>query len=296
LPRRWANERGIKKGDELNVEEAGNKLIVSTEKEASLEKIDLDISNLDRSSIMHIIRAAYRKGYDEISLKFDNDTVPHFRLHKNINVISVVHTEVNRLVGVEIIKQTENFCLIKSITPGAIKEFDILLRRIFSLLKDAHKDMVTALKEYDKTLLETIEEKHDSISKFSSYCLRLLNRYGYGDSKQTSILYHIIASLDKIADIIKYAGRLGLVYGKPMSKKAGTVLDAINFSIESYIECFYKFDTKKVVDFMRNRDEAARMIEDFSKKIPAEENTIINRMENNLEILLDLMESKMSLN
>jgi len=65
LPRKWALRYGIKKGEELEVEEQGNKLLVSSGHDAGGKKTVLDVRGqpkLKRRSIC----AAYLKGYDEI--------------------------------------------------------------------------------------------------------------------------------------------------------------------------------------------------------------------------------------
>ena len=74
---------------------------------------------------------------DEIKVFFNTPVTEHFRLNRNVNVITVVHNEVNRLVGYEIIQQRENFCIIKDISNSSIQEFDTILRRVFLLLKDS---------------------------------------------------------------------------------------------------------------------------------------------------------------
>lgn len=295
LPRKWALKHGIKKGDELNVKEEGNKIIIECGRGSILKKTELDITNLDRSSIMYYVRSAYRLGYDEIAVKFDNTVTTHLRLNKKVNVLSVLHAEVNRLIGVEIIKQTENFCVIKSISEGSIKEFASLVRRIFLLLKDAHEDLVEDIKNKDFSSLETIEEKHDTITKFVSYCLRLLNKYGYVDPKNTTVMYHILASIDKITDIIKYAARDVLKFKEKPKKETKDILDFMNSCIKDYIDLFYKFEVNKITDFTEKRDKVRKLIRASLKKITPEEVKVLGNMEEVLELLLDLVESRMSL-
>jgi phosphate uptake regulator len=295
LPRKWALKHGIKKGDELDVEEEGNKIIVESKKGSVLKKTELNITNLDRSSIMYYVRSAYRLGYDEIDIKFDNTSTPHLRLNKKVNVLSVVHIEVNRLVGLEIIKQKENFCQIKMISEGSINEFASILRRIFLLLKDANNDFTEGTKKNNHQLLETIEEKHNTITKFVSYCLRLLNKYGYVDPKNTTVMYHILASIDKITDIIKYGSRDMLNFNKEIKKETKDILDFMNNCVNSYVDLFYKFEINKIVDFTGNRDKVRKMIKNSLKKISPEEIRLLGNMEEVSELLLDLVESRMSL-
>jgi phosphate uptake regulator len=295
LPRKWTIEHGIKKGDELNIIEEGNKIIITSDKGTILDKIELDITGLDRSSIMYYIRSAYRAGYDEISIKFKNSVTTHFRTNKKMNILSIIHTEVNRLIGVEIIKQTEDFCQVKCISPGTIKEFDTILRRVFLLIKDTNNDLLSAIKNNNYTLLETIEQKHDTITKFISYCLRLLNKYGYPNSKNITPIYHIIASIDKVIDIIKYCSRDVLLFKPKTSKETIKILNMIHNCIETYTNIFYKFENEKIIEFTKTRDEAMKLLRDNIKKISQEEVKILSNMEEIPELLLDLIEAKMSI-
>jgi len=147
----------------------------------------------------------------------------------------------------------------------------------------------------DFVLLETMEEKHDTITKFVSYCLRLLNKFGYPDAKETTTYYHIIATLDKLIDIIKYAGR-DLLEFKPVPKReTKLVLDSIHNCIEVYLDLFYKFDTKKVVIFTENRDKAIKLLNTNLKKISPEEVKVLTSLHQILELLVDLTEARMSL-
>src|SRR3989338_6152045 len=139
LPKGWVEKSNLKKGDSLAVDEKGKDLVISpgSGSEEKSEEVEVDITNLDRSSLIYVIRALYRRGFDTIKLIFNSPVCIHYRTGKEKKVISVIHEEVNRLSGMEIIQQKENFCIIKNISEPTIKEFDALLRRIFLLLMDA---------------------------------------------------------------------------------------------------------------------------------------------------------------
>ena len=68
LPRKWSQKYGVKKGDELEVEDDGSRIIISTEKAQELGNIEVDISGADRDFLLFLIRSLYIKGYDEIKL------------------------------------------------------------------------------------------------------------------------------------------------------------------------------------------------------------------------------------
>ncbi len=295
LPRKWALQHGIKKGDEVDVREEGNKVVISTEKGEELGSVEVDITDLDRDSLMFLIRCLYYMGYDEVKATFNKPTTMHHKTGKEVTVISSIHEEVNRLNGIEIIQQKDNFCVIKDISEGTIKEFDDVLRRIFLLLEDASKDLLEGAKRGNIVLLDTIKDKHDTITKFVAYNLRLLNKFGYPKSKKTNSYYHIISSVDEIIDIIKYSSRYLESKKTKVSKETASLLDSIHKTLALYISFFYKFDFKKVDEISRKRTEILEKIMKTTKKMPSNEILVLVSMEQILETIIHMIVTRMAL-
>ncbi|MFT4343946.1 MAG: AbrB/MazE/SpoVT family DNA-binding domain-containing protein [Candidatus Woesearchaeota archaeon] len=297
LPKAWMEKHGIHKGDSLEIRDEKNSLNIYPVTHKHKEtKTTLDISELDRSSILHSIRALYRKGFDEVILNFSKQSVPHFRVSAQVNIINVIHEEVNRLIGYEIVRQTPESCEIKDLSASSIKEFDVVLRRIMLLIKDITSDLLKGVLTHERMLLESIDQKHNTITKFISYCLRLLNKYGYIDAHKTTILYHIIASLDKVVDIIKYVARDCLVSKKELSKTTKALFERTHINcILVYIDLFYSFNQKNIIKFMRNRDVVTKVISANIGKMPCNDVAILTKYMQSLEILLDLIEARLAL-
>ncbi len=297
LPKKWADRYSVRKGDELEIQEQGNKIIVSTEKGVTLEGVEIDVTGLDRSSIWYYIRSAYRMGYDEIRVTFNDPTALHFRTNERKIVISVIHQEVNRLVGMEIVQQKDNFCLIKDLHQSPATEFDNVLRRLFLLSSDATRDLTDAIEKNDELLLQTLEEKHDTITKFASYCLRLLNKRGYSETRKIPYLYHIIAGLDKITYMLKSSARFYLEFRPRIEKEDIALLHTIRKSIIMYVDFFYKFDKAAVVELYRNREMVINGMKKLSlkNKSASERILLVSDLEHILEVLVDLTEARMGL-
>ena len=234
-------------------------------------------------------------GFDEIKISFNTPLTAYFRTHENVNVITVINKEVSRLIGYEIIQQKENFCIIKDISTTSIKEFDNVLRRIFLLLNDASNDLIKGVKEKNWSTIETIEEKHDSITKFISYCSRLLNKYGYPDHKKTIVLYNILASMDRIIDVIKNAGRDVLKLKHGFNNKTLQLMELVDDTIKLFSEFFYKYDLKKAVVMYKNRNDMLELIYQYKNKIPAEELIIVTKMEHIFELLTEMQVGRMGI-
>ena len=295
LPRKWSLQFNVKKGDELEVEEDGNKLSISTEKTQESKNIEVDITNLDRDSFLFLIRILYIRGYDEIKLVFNNPVVEHYRINKKVKVISEIHTEINRLTGIEVIQQKENFCILKVLSESSMKEFDLILRRIFLLVMDASNDLINGISKGDKYLLESMEEKHNTITKFVANGLRLLNKFGHPVHKNTLLYYHIIESLDNINDIFKESSREIVNFKIKISKNFQDILVRINQSLEDYNKLFYKFDFKLVEKLSADRYKLIEELKALPKKISREEILVILNMERVIEEILDLKIARMAL-
>lgn len=295
LPIKWVKHYGLTKGDPIFVEEEGNKLILSIKESKKSEKVSINITKLDRTSTLIAIMSLYRFGYNEIEVRFDKITTPHHRLQKDITYSSVIHEITARLIGAEIIEQTSNRILIKVVAREADEDFLTILRRIFLLLKETAEGLLEGIIKKDINLIRTVEEKHDNINKFIVYCLRMLNRTGYPDVKKTCYYFHIIASIDKIVDVLKYNARQIQHYKRPFNSETIKIWKYVNESIVDYYSLFYKFDLDTVTKMNSNRDHVKSLISSNIKKIPQEELLYLNDMKQILEILLDLTDYRIGL-
>ena len=295
LPRKWSQKYGVKKGEELEVEEQGNKIIISIEGGVKLKSREIDVTGLDRTSILYYIQSLYRIGHDEITVKFNEPYTIHLRTNEKKSVVAVIHEIVGRFTGFEIVQQKENYCVIKDISEISLKDFDVALRRIFLLLLDVNKDLLEGVKNDDRILIETIDEKHNSVMKFVSYCLRIINKKGYTEPHKITIIYHIIANLDKVVDVIKYSARYLIDHNVKLKKESKTFLEPIHLSIDYYYDFFYKFDMKKVSMMYANRDKTTKLIAKNVKKLPQQDLAYICNLSSMLELICDITDARISL-
>ena len=294
IPKKWLDQRNLKKGDTLFTNQEGNKVIFSTQESLSLDKIEIDLNKLDRTSLLLYIQSLYRFGYNEIDVTFPI-TAMHYRKNAQVPTSKVIHDIVNRCMGFEIIDQKETSLKIKYMGKEEGEDFKAILRRAFLLINETSVSLLEGIKNNDKNLINSIEEKHDNINKFVNYALRLLNKYGYPDVKKTSFYYHIIASLDKIVDVLKYNARSLEKYNKQCKKETIDIWSQINESIRNYYELFYSFDLIKIDQLSKNRDHVKNNLQKYIKKIPQEELILLTKMTQILEIILDLTDFRMGL-
>lgn len=296
LPSKWAKQHGLKAGDEIELEEEGGEVTIKTHGSLKEKIIRKDVSNLDRTSLIYFIQSLYRYGYNELELSFKEHKTTHYRTKKEIPYTKVLQYICSRLVGYEIISQRAGSCTIKYIGGEEKEDFTVILRRIFLMMNETMENLVKGFETNDKEILAIIDEEHDNITKFISYCLRLLNKQGYENQRKTSIYYHLIAQLDKVLDIIKYTGR-----GESQSKtrkypsEVIKIAKEVSKSFRLYYELYYNFDMKRVEVLSERRDKIKIKILEMKERVGGHHMIIIMRLEQLLELLLDLTEARMGL-
>ncbi|MBI4449194.1 phosphate uptake regulator PhoU [Candidatus Woesearchaeota archaeon] len=292
LPRAWAKLHGIKKGDELEIDESGGKLIINGPGQATDQAAEIDATGLDRTSIVLLLRGLYKKGYTQIKIICNNPVLPHYRTGEKRTFLNVVHSEVNRLPGMEVIQQRENYCVIKAISEPTPKDLDTVIRRVLLLINDVSRDLIDAGKKFDKTLLETVEEKHDTITKFTSYCQRLL--YKHPPEHQSSLMI-IISLLDKITDNIKNAARLMIKNHKRIRPEALAIMEQVHLSSALYQKLHVKVDYGIINALSQTKEDVIEKLLENLTKISREEAVIINTLQASLELYRGMVEVRVAM-
>lgn len=290
IPRQWGKKYNVKKGDELEVIEKDNVLEISTKGREELLEIEINITGLNRTSIYHTLRSAYQRGYDIIKVKFDNKTTSHYRLEKEVLVTTVLHEELRRWVGMQIIEQKSNYFVYKSISKPSFDELELMFRRTFLLLLDASDEFLKAAEERDEHILASMDEKFYNILTFIIYCQRLLNKIGYSEKYKTSLMYDILTHFNLVGDILRYGAR-DLFTMKKINKKTVSMLHEIFGTFRLYYELFYKFDLQKFSDIYKRRDIILRDIDEMKKDIPLDDLMLIVYCRGLLEIVVSLIKT-----
>ena len=243
LPRKWSVKYGVKKGDELEIEEQGNKLTINTEKDFQVERVELDIDNLD-PMILRSVVALYKRGVDEVKINFNNPEL----------IESVQKSIGKEAVGYEITEQGKDYCVVKHIS-GELEEFDPVLRRTFLLLISMAEESLNSIIKNEFGHLKNIAFLEEANNRFTTTCRRYLNKKGYIDTRKIGPLYYIIEEIENIADQYKYlCNHLYSLRNKKIkiNKEILEMCKETNLMLKNFYELFYKFDKDKLV-FIGNR-------------------------------------------
>jgi phosphate uptake regulator len=237
LPSKWVKQHHLGKGDEIEILEEDSSLVITTPKkgEKALRK-EVRIPTPSEYK-NRLIDVPYMQGYDEIVVFFDD-----------AKVMEMVIKETERLLGLEVVRQTETSCTIKNVAEALEEEFETILRRTFLVVKGMADDSIEAIKEKDYQRLKNIGDLEKMVHKYALFCMRMINKYGYKNEKEAHFVFYISYILEQIADHIEDVCIHVAEKKEKVDPKIFAFFKDIVKLIDQYYQVFYKREWHKVLE------------------------------------------------
>ncbi len=263
LPADWVKKYNLKKGEEIDLEEKGNQIVLSQKKAIEVEEVKVDLRG-HPSFVKRNLNTFYREGYDKIEFVYDNPSI----------IDEIQEAVDNSLPGFEILSQTSKGCVIKSIANPEESEFDSTLRRLFLVALAMGNESFEAVSKGNISELEKIKNKEMTTNKLANYCQRFLNKKGYHDFKKVTHLYALVKLLEQIADEYRDLCVYLLKNKMKLSKNTLSFYDKSNKFFEYVYNLFYQFDNKKLLEEKNSRFALIKEFEDNIAKMSGKETAV----------------------
>ncbi|MFH1589562.1 MAG: hypothetical protein ABIB43_03280 [archaeon] len=238
LPTKWTKKFKIESGDEVEVDDAGKDLLISTGHDFSSKKTTIDVSGLSLSMIRNYINAVYIRGDDEVNINFNNQ-----------ETMELIQDSVNHHIGFAIVQQQKNSCLIKDLSGTTSSEFDNILKRVFYMIISFGEEGLELIKKQEP--LKDFWKRDLTINKYIYYSLRMLNKKGHPEFEKTEFYYNILILLEHLAD--EYSRLYGNLKTPKLSPKTIKIFEEVNKMFKDFFEVFYKFDKLKADNLVMKR-------------------------------------------
>lgn len=263
LPKKWADKYGIKKGDEVEIEENRDTLTITTGKDIPSKKIEIDFKG--KEFVIHrALSSLYRSGYDEIRILFEKPSE-----------LEVIQSTINQeLIGFEIIEQGRDWIIVKQVSNINHSEFDAMLRRTFIFLLATAEESLEALKTNNVTVLKNLIFRDVTINKLTDYCRRSLNKKE-SYFKHVGPGYVIIELLEKIGDGYRDICK-NIIYNKiKVTKPILLILSEINELLRHSYKLFYSFNLKDMENFLIRKENIDKEVLNITRNIRKDEVQIL---------------------
>lgn len=238
LPYKWVSKYGLKKGDEVELEQKEREIIIKTGAGIGLKKLELKLEG-PPEMVKRRVNVAYKRGYDEIEASFED-----------AEVVSWIEEELETLVGFEIIDQGEHYCLIKSVSAGLEEEFDNIIRRVFRMLLQMAKSMEEAISKKEFNRLPEIAKSERMNNKLTNFCKRLVNKKGFHEQTDSNLIYTIIWELEHLAD--EYRDICNYLANGKISKETLQFFKKVNEILKEFYEMFYNYKDERAIQFSKD--------------------------------------------
>jgi phosphate uptake regulator len=232
LPNKWVKNHGLFKGDELEVIEKPNALIIKSESIPIPTEATVKVAK-PPELIRRYIGNLYRKGVDIIKIEFDDP-----------KDVQIVQSYTQLFLGLEMTEQGKNYCVIRDVANVKEDEFDHMLNRMFLLTLNMSEDLLKGISEQNWDILENIILLEKTNNKLFNFCLRVINKPNFSKnlSLNTMIVLRLEDSADRPREIVEYMLERKYI---SVSKEIIKLIEEICAYIRTIYEIFLKFDTKK---------------------------------------------------
>jgi len=170
LPKKWIDTAKLKPGSNVYIDFSANgELLLSPESSAKeITEVTLNIQpGIKKNYLGRMLVSKYLSGCERINIESKEIIPPELR--------GEILRIAGSLIGLEVVEEgmrrVSIECLVK---PGELP-IDKLIRRMYLLTKDIHKDSLEILFHRDKMLAKTVIERDTTINRLHYLSMRYLN-------------------------------------------------------------------------------------------------------------------------
>jgi phosphate uptake regulator len=241
LPANWVKKMGLKSGDEIDVEEEGNKLIIKTEKKDQFSSATIDLSK--KKFLKRFINIIYNLGYDEIIIK-----------NSSSKIISEIKSSLDELMGFEIVDQSISSITIRAVAQSS-EDLDVIIKRIFFITSSMGKEIEKMTYSGKTNMIKEVICLEEMQNRLCHFACRNLNKLGYKNEKLSCYSYFIVEQLEQIGD--QYKMMIKSVKPEDYDKKTRRIL----LLIVEYFDLILRQFSALVIEDLPSLKEKRKKIE-----------------------------------
>jgi len=255
LPRRWADEVGIKKGEPITIIEQNDKSLLLLPKEVKnpprVTKKRIEIAS--RTSVGSIIRkiiSLYLVGYNTIKIVSKENMITPVQRR-------IIKDEIRRkLMGTEVITDSKSELILQVLLSYSQLSVGDALRRMYLITASMHNDAMSSLEDLKHDLAQEVIKTDDEVDRFSFYLIRqlkaalsdiiILSEIGLNTPRDCLGYRLITKSVERIADHAVNIAKNVLKIEEPINQKILNKLVQMNkfsnLTFEKAITSLFKKD------------------------------------------------------
>jgi len=191
LPNKWARAHNLSQGDELEIAEKSNMLIIGQDLGPASRSMEIDLSKT--GNMLHrVIAALYKSGFDKLIIKFETP-----------EELEKIQATVYKFCHVyEIISISKNKIEIKAISQLKPLHFESMTRRMINSIMNIAHGTLNGIKKNDHNELSQMILKDQLVDRYCAYGSRIISK-GWQLDYPAGPMYLIFDQTEIAADIFK---------------------------------------------------------------------------------------------
>jgi len=254
LPKKWLDKKGLKEGNSVELIETDSNLIIGSKFKKN-KSIEINITDENKKDLKNMLTHIYRKGYDKISL-----------LNLNQNTIKEIK-EITKelLLGMEITERTTNSCIMENIYEPIEQKYEVLLRRVFLLIKETENLIIQDFNNKKFENLQDINDIRNQLDKYVLFCRRILIKEKF--QKNQILEWELLTFLTHINHAYFYLYKYVSSNNIKIEEKILKLLESSKSYFELLYEGYFKQEIKYIhkINLLKNKYHFGEIIEMLEK-------------------------------
>jgi len=243
LPKKWVDTKDLKPGDQINIKETGTALTIDSSVKEKKE-ISIEITDENKKDLNNTITHLYRRGFDSIIIKNIDENL----LNK------IKETITHLLLGFEMTETGKESCKIENISEPTGEKYEVMLRRIFLIIKETQKIVGADFKSNKFNSLKEIEEFKNQQDKFILFCRRILTKERF-ETENPALDWELLTFLMHIEHAYHYLYLYASKNKLTQNKRIIELLEILEEYFQLYYDAYYKKDIKLVHKINQLKEE-----------------------------------------
>ncbi|MBD3249078.1 AbrB/MazE/SpoVT family DNA-binding domain-containing protein [Candidatus Woesearchaeota archaeon] len=204
LPSKWVKKFNLNAGDEIEMDEEKNNLLISKDEiKKGKKKIVINIDNYSYLTLARYVYGLYRSNYDKIILIYKKSEIVDPKKERSTKLKTVIRKIVGRMVGAEIVSQSSERTDIECFVTEENPDLEKIEKRIFFLFKETYSEIMGSIGPDYEEFHKTMYDHHDTITKFINYYLRELDKSNKSEEEK-KVAYSFYMLIDNLIDKLRH--------------------------------------------------------------------------------------------
>ncbi len=276
LPKAWVKETGLKAGATLGfIPQPDGTLLLTSHVVGGKEerKKVFMVADEDGEMLFRSLIGAYMMGYDVIEVRAKS--------RMDMRVRDIVRKFTQSVIGPEIIEEGINSVLTKDLLDPTYLSFGSILRRMYRIVEEMHRNALTSLREKNARLAEDVVSRDTEVDRLNWLVARQYNMLirdiklteKMGTTREQGINFLLIARiLERIGDhAVRIAENAKRLSAQPVKKEIVCGMMEIGTSalekLHGSMNSLFKEDVRAANETIQSIDEFLEGCSEYSEHI-----------------------------